>query len=199
MPDGDCSYTNTTMPDSAKSALRREFRAKRNALTAPERAAGSAQVCSRLPQVCPLFSAASGAIAVYLAGEMEVDLGSFICSQLDRGAVLVAPRAAGFARITDLESIAYTARGLAEPIGTAINTSDIELFLIPGLAFDRYGSRLGQGGGWYDKALLRRRPEALLVGIAFDEQIADCLPREEHDVPMDCVLTPTRWLDLRSK
>ena len=70
----------------------------------------------------------------------------------------------------------------------AIGTAD--LVLTPGLAVDRWGTRIGQGGGSYDRALARRRRDALVVTLLHDGEVSqDPLPREPHDVPVDAVLT----------
>jgi 5-formyltetrahydrofolate cyclo-ligase len=66
-----------------------------------------------------------------------------------------------------------------------------DVVVVPGLAFTVRGERLGQGGGWYDRFLLRTRPGCALVGVAFDPQIVDALPTEDHDVTLDGVATET--------
>ena len=68
-----------------------------------------------------------------------------------------------------------------------------DLVITPLLAFDKYGNRLGRGGGYYDRALktLRAQGEVLIVGIAFDSQLFDIVPHEKHDEKLDFVLTPS--------
>lgn len=68
----------------------------------------------------------------------------------------------------------------------------LDLVLVPGVAFDLRGRRLGRGAGYYDRLL--SGISGTTCGIAFDEQIAGELPVEPHDVFVDCILTPTRWL-----
>ena len=68
----------------------------------------------------------------------------------------------------------------------------LDLVLVPGVAFDMGGRRLGRGAGYYDRLLNDVR--GTTCGIAFDEQISGELPVEAHDVLVDCILTPTRWL-----
>jgi len=69
----------------------------------------------------------------------------------------------------------------------------LDLVLVPGVAFDLGGRRLGRGAGYYDRLLSKVR--GTTCGIAFDEQISGELPVEPHDVFVDCILTPTRWLE----
>ena len=76
---------------------------------------------------------------------------------------------------------------IMEPIGDS-TTEEVDLIAIPGIAFDRNGYRLGYGKGCYDR-LLEGMPRKIAVGLAFDVQIVDFVPRETHDVAMDAVLT----------
>lgn len=69
-----------------------------------------------------------------------------------------------------------------------INPMEIELTIVPGLAFDRNGYRIGYGGGYYDR-FLSLYPDIIKIGIAFDLQIVDSLPREEFDIPVDFIVT----------
>ena len=78
---------------------------------------------------------------------------------------------------------------ILEPIELLkIELKNISLIIIPGIAFDRKGHRIGYGYGYYDK-FLRKIPKAVKIGIAFDFQIADKIPNEVHDVPLDIIVT----------
>jgi 5-formyltetrahydrofolate cyclo-ligase len=68
----------------------------------------------------------------------------------------------------------------------------LDVVLVPGVAFDLGGRRLGRGAGYYDRLLIGVR--GTTCGVAFDEQISGELPVEPHDVHVNCILTPTRWL-----
>lgn len=75
--------------------------------------------------------------------------------------------------------------------------AEVDLILTPALAVDQSGTRLGQGGGWYDRALLLRRPEVPAYGVVFAEEfVRGPLPRYAHDVPLDGVLTPAGFSPL---
>ena len=69
-----------------------------------------------------------------------------------------------------------------------IANKNIDLIFVAGLAFDREGYRIGYGVGYYDK-FLKKVPKALKIGLAFDFQIVDKLPREAHDFPVDMIVT----------
>lgn len=75
---------------------------------------------------------------------------------------------------------------------TALQRADV--VFVPALAVDRDGVRLGQGGGWYDRVLEHRRPDAPVVAIVFDDEVSEHpLPRAPHDQSVDGVLTPSGW------
>ena len=82
------------------------------------------------------------------------------------------------------------ARGLLDP--TTLARADI--VLVPALAVDRTGVRLGRGGGFYDRALALCAPGTPLVAVVRDGEVLDSLPAESHDVPMTHALTPTRGM-----
>jgi len=71
----------------------------------------------------------------------------------------------------------------------AVPPHEIDLILVPGLAFDQQGNRLGQGGGYYDRLLRQEEVRAATIGLAFDCQIIDRVPSAQHDVPVEVVVT----------
>jgi len=98
-------------------------------------------------------------------------------------------------RVTDVHVEILSGRfGIREPATTcvAIPLEELDLVLVPGVAFDANGYRLGRGKGFYDRLL--ENFTGTKIGIAFDEQIVDAVPAEKNDVAMDFVLTPTRYL-----
>jgi 5-formyltetrahydrofolate cyclo-ligase len=83
--------------------------------------------------------------------------------------------------------------GSTEPLGrNAIHAA--EVIVAPALAVDRDGNRLGRGGGSYDRALARRRPDALVVALLYDDELLEpgAVPTEAHDVAVDVAVTPSR-------
>ena len=73
---------------------------------------------------------------------------------------------------------------------------NIDSVLVPGIAFDKEGSRIGYGLGYYDK-FLAKVPKAVKIGLCFDFQIVDKVPREEHDVPVDFIVTEKRVIECK--
>ena len=84
-----------------------------------------------------------------------------------------------------------------EPVGPTLGAqalTEADVVIVPALAVDTAGARLGQGGGWYDRVLEHARPDALIVAVVFDDEIHDAdtdpLPCEPHDRTVDVVATP---------
>ena len=112
----------------------------------------------------------------------EVDLlplvasfGTFVTRTPDDGELTVHP----FGSVREVHRL-----GFSQPIAGSpeIDPADIDVVLLPGLAFDRAGVRLGRGGGHYDRLLPRLRPDCPLVGVAPEAVVVDRLPQEDHDV-----------------
>jgi len=90
-------------------------------------------------------------------------------------------------------------RSPAQPDGEARGAESLkeaDLIVIPALAASVDGTRLGQGGGWYDRALVHRCPGTPVVAAIFDDEVleAGVIPAEPHDVPVDAIVTPTRTI-----
>jgi 5-formyltetrahydrofolate cyclo-ligase len=72
----------------------------------------------------------------------------------------------------------------------------LDLILVPGVAFDLQGRRLGRGKGYYDQLL--GALHGTRCGVAFDQQVVDEIPMAPHDMTLHCILTPTRWVELKA-
>ncbi len=79
--------------------------------------------------------------------------------------------------------------GIPAPHGPGVDPADIDIVVVPGLAFTVDGHRLGQGGGFYDRFLPRLRADCLTVGLGFREQIIDFVPTDEHDRTLSHVIS----------
>jgi len=100
--------------------------------------------------------------------------------------------------VIDFDSLIPAGKfGILEPIDIMkIAYKNIDLILVPGIAFDSEGHRIGYGFGYYDK-FLKKVPKAVKVGLAFDFQIVDRIPAEEHDVPVDFIITEKRIIECK--
>ena len=101
-------------------------------------------------------------------------------------------------QITDLENgIQYGAYNIREPkpeYSPAIDIKDLDVVIVPAVAYDKNCYRLGYGGGFYDRFLENLREDAVTVGIAFDLQIFDEIPKESHDAQLDYIVTESTIL-----
>ena len=136
-----------------------------------------------------------------LEPDMSLTLGLFERALLpilldEAGAPLSEPRwglwEAGRALVT-------LGRPPAQPVGEARGAESLkeaDLIVIPALAASVDGTRLGQGGGWYDRALMHRSPTTPVVAVIFDDEVVEAglIPAEPHDVPVDAIVTPTRTI-----
>jgi len=88
--------------------------------------------------------------------------------------------------------------GILEPLGEAFkNLAEIEIILVPGMAFDRKGFRMGRGKGYYDKFL--PKTSAIRVGLCFNFQLLDKIPTDEYDAQMDYIITENELLTINKK
>ncbi|MBN2066963.1 MAG: 5-formyltetrahydrofolate cyclo-ligase, partial [Candidatus Diapherotrites archaeon] len=93
-------------------------------------------------------------------------------------------------QITSTSSLKEGKAGLLEPKAIrAVETKAIDLIVVPGIAFDREGRRIGSGFGFYDKLLRKVSCKVPLVGFCFQENLVEMLPAESHDIKMDMVIT----------
>jgi 5-formyltetrahydrofolate cyclo-ligase len=147
--------------------------------------------------------AASRRVALYLAVRSELGTAPLLAALLRRGVHLYLPRLAPagmqFVRIHRHSPLRPNGHGIRQPLrGPRCSARRLDVILLPLVAFDRRGTRLGAGGGHYDRALARRPPyrRPLRVGYAYALQCCDELPREPWDVRLDAVITDRgvwRW------
>lgn len=137
----------------------------------------------------------------------EIDTGALHARILAAGKTLGLPRIAEkelvFHRVDEPSGLTRTNRfGINEPAAdrpvVEVGSGTGILVLVPGIAFDRAGHRLGRGRGFYDR-FLRRLPEAVKMALCFDFQLIDRVPAEEHDIAVDWIATDRRLLRARSE
>lgn len=185
-------------PDIEKAMLRRTMRARRQALSPATMAAAGAAVTRRVREL-PRWAEAREILA-YLPIRGELDTRALAEDVLARGARLLLPRCRDNAPgELDLGCVGCLAEavpghfGIPEPPAEKCQAPEAfapDLILVPGLAFDRAGSRLGFGGGYYDRLLaLPLAENALVVGLAYEFQLVDRLPVQAWDRAMDVIVT----------
>ncbi len=173
-----------------KSELRTHFCTLRECLPPGNVAAASAALCHQLAAWPALREAQT--VLTYLAFRSEPDLG--LLFDLLPSVRWAAPRIEGKELVIHPYDPARLVRhrfGMLEPAADlpVIDPTRLDVVLVPGVAFDRRGGRLGFGGGYYDRFL--PTTPALRIGIAFNECLADELPCGTHDQRMDWIATPT--------
>ncbi len=148
---------------------------------------------------------AAGTIAAYVSIGREPGTGPLIDSLHERGVAVLLPvlRAdndVDWARYNGVGSLAAAARGLLEPTGPRLGVDavlDASVVLVPGVAVDRTGTRLGRGGGSYDRVLARVAGRAFTCVLLHEGEVLDeAVPRERHDVPVHAAATPGGLLRL---
>ncbi len=132
-------------------------------------------------------------IAAYVSFRSEPETKKLISDLLEMGKIVCVPKcgkngAMDMIPIQSLSDVRPGAYGIPEPEGIAISPEKIDLVLAPGCAFGKDMSRLGYGGGYYDR-YLPGCLKALNVGLSFEAMIREQVPRETFDVLMDAVIT----------
>lgn len=181
----------------SKRNLRAEMRDLRKQLSADYRQEQSHLIVANLAPL--LDSVPAQTIGMYLATAFEVNLDSVINTCHQNGKTIYLPHLEDpqtpFRQFLSWDSLESGPLDLRHPPKSApsIATSSLDVIILPGLAFDRLGNRLGHGGGWYDKAIGDTNmpvKEQLLIGVCFEEQLVASVPHESFDVRMDIVVTP---------
>lgn len=183
---------------AAKAELRARLSAERAAIAAELRSAWSAAIAARAQGLDAWRRAESVQLFIgALPGEVETWGLAAAC--LAAGKALVCPRVAGerleLRRVEELNALARSDRGLWEPSPDCalVVPQAIDLALLPGLAFDRRGGRLGLGRGFYDRVL--RETAAERVGLCFELQIVPSTPMARGDERVARVVTELRVID----
>lgn len=195
-----------------KAELRRTVIARRDAIDLDVRVAKSAVICARLVELLGWSDAAAPrTVAVYAAMGSEVDPAAFAAAAAKRGWRVAYPcmlsathamacgqrmcmRAVSAGDASEAPFIAHPTRAFAAtdvdsdhfPIAPA---AELDMTIVPLVAFDRTGARLGYGGGCYDRYLPTVAPKCLIVGIAFDEQRVGHVPTDAHDLPLSHIVS----------
>ncbi len=189
---------------AAKAAIRAEALAARRALDADARRALSLSIAERVTRL-DAFRRASVVHCYIDARDGEVATRDLVARMLRSGRRVVCPRAERRPRrlehyaIRLLDDLEETALGLWEPDPARARTVDpaeAELVLVPGIAFDPLGWRIGYGAGYYDRFLATSRAET--VGLAYSLQLRAAIPHEPHDVPLDRIVTEIETIDCRA-
>ena len=180
--------------DAAKRGLRRQAGARRRALAADADAV-AARVCEHLLAERAILDARR--VAIYAALPDEVSTRPLFEALVRAGTPCLLPRVAlgrrlVFSLVERWEGLHPGGYGVLEPPEAApvFEPGDGDVVIVPGVAFDRAGRRLGRGAGCYDRTFPPSdRPQPLLVGVACESQIVESVPIDSHDRAMDAIVT----------
>ena len=174
-----------------KSQLRAEARARRREVTDPG-GAGAAMAMHAMDVL-----ERSERVAVYISYGHEPSTNPLIAMLASDGIEVLAPRMSGDELewcVIDLDTQwTLHERGIKEPIGSASNATP-DAVIVPALAVDPSGNRLGQGKGYYDRYLSTLPDSVLCIAFVFDDDVIDEVPTEPHDHPMNIIVTEKRLI-----
>ena len=177
-----------------KKALRASIKQKRRALSIEYRQQASRKMQAELTRL-PCYQAAEY-IMLYMAMQDKVQLDELIAMVLKDGKKAVIPlvTGAGLMEAVELSGMAdlvpdkYGIKTVSEEKRRLIAPDKIDLIIVPGVAFDKAGHRLGMGGGFYDRFMLRAS-RAVRAALAYDCQLLAAVPAEVHDLTVDYIIT----------
>ena len=176
-----------------KDQLRKEMAEKRNSLAATEIIEKSEEIRQRLFNLEEFKSAKC--IAFYLSKGSEVNTSEMIREALSIGKEVLVPvtnEEIELMKFTSFGDLAPAKFGIPEPKTKIKPEKEPDAIIVPGLAFDLDLHRLGYGKGYYDKLL--KNSSAKRIGICFDVQIVEKIPRHEHDQKLDMIITEKKIL-----
>lgn len=179
-----------------KDAIRKQILQARNKLSVEEVCLLSEKIFNNLRNHS--FFCNSAHVMVYLDFKNEVKTDSIINYCLENNKKVYIPicipetHELCISRITSLKELQSGHFGIREPKAEYIRLSDsslVDLVLVPGVVFDSSGNRIGFGAGYYDRFMRRLESGVIKVGLAYAFQIADSIPSDEYDIPMDYIVT----------
>lgn len=184
-----------------KRRIRRSQIMMREQLTAQQRVDLGSRAQSRLVQQA--WFAEAKLIALYSSIRNEVDTWNLFDAAISLGKRVVFPRIDDgqmvFVEVESQRDFCSGTFGVLEPVGTkVVPVCCIDLIVVPGVAFDRGGFRIGFGKGYYDRALENRPLSCRLAGLGYAFQLEDNIPREAHDVSLDWLVTDQEVLSFDS-
>ncbi len=173
-----------------KQELRQAIRARKRAMTEEDILRRSEILAEKFARSNAYRAAKT--IYGYLPYNQEVRTVPMLRRALEEGKRVAVPKVYGddmkFIYLDDLSQVAKGYAGIPEPVADGpVAQDETALVLMPGLAFDRAGHRIGYGGGFYDK-FLAREPHHPTVALCYDFQVMDRLETEEFDIPVDLVI-----------
>ena len=191
------------MKNSGRDAIRLTLQTRRRDLDEVDQARGSKAVAEPIAKMVGLRRESGGVVASYIPfrGEIDPSFGTELLREAgwsillpvcgDDGHMEFCPWSAG-------EPLVENRFGIGEPTTEAIPIDQIDAVIVPGLAFDRQGNRLGHGVGFYDRFFDRcaqQSHDPYRLGLAYDFQVVELPAPEPWDIPMHIVISPSEVID----
>ena len=188
------------MENNLKDNLRKNMLSKRKSMEIEDVTAFSNEIINKIMKLPEFIN--SSTIMLYLSFNNEVNTYPLVKWCLDNNKTVIAPYCVQSNKeivpykITNLSNdLIKSTFGVMEPkqdLLEKVNIEDIDLILVPGVAFDEHCNRIGFGAGYYDRFLCKKSKDATTIGIAYDYQIIDKVPTDKYDVPLDFIITEKR-------
>ncbi|MEE9368785.1 MAG: 5-formyltetrahydrofolate cyclo-ligase [Pontiella sp.] len=182
-----------------KPQLRQNIFLKRRGLDIQWLKDASAEIEKNISCLDPFTAAETVALYMGISGEVSLDTLFSSCWNLGQRTCIPV-----FNNETKLYEMAEVTRktrfkigryGIKEPINPLlVSEQEIDLMILPGVAFDSHGNRVGRGGGYYDRLLVKF--SGITIGVAFDFQVYHQIPTEPHDKPVDFIVTETKTVEV---
>ncbi len=171
---------------------KKDFREKEKLVVISSREEKNKLIARRVIEFCFPYKV----IGIYLSTPNEVETDGIIEELLKQGKIVVAPRVEDnelvFHKLESLKDTEHNKYHIREPLFSSEVIDNIEIMIVPGIAFDVSKNRIGYGKGYYDRYLSKH--ECYKVGLAFDEHLHKEIPTDSSDVKMDIVITDKRFM-----
>lgn len=184
-----------------KNDIRKEVLKKRDKISRDVKTIKDLSIKKRLFSLQEFMDAKI--VFFYASFKSEVETLTMIKETLDMDKRVILPKVqreesgVRLYEIKDINELLPGYMGIPEPLsqnGYFLSLDEVDLIIIPGVAFDYSGNRLGYGGGYYDMLLAERQKKIPIIALAYEEQLVDKIPSEPHDIRIDMVITDKRLI-----
>lgn len=178
-----------------KKEIRKKILEYRETIDPEERSKWDESIFNKLIN-CDLYKCAN-TIFAFVSFKTEVDTHKIIKHALDNGKTICVPKinskqeGVKLYKIDSFDQLKKGYFGILEPSEScpAVNSNDLDLILMPGVAFDRHGGRVGYGAAFYDRFLSNMNRQVDKIALAYHFQVLESVPMSEHDVRIDGIIT----------
>ena len=184
---------------SVKARIRSRYKRLRAAIPEDEHRRLGALVEERVLREPALLAART--VYCYEAFGREVPTAAVVHALLERGTRVIVPPADRHAHpLSDAQELragpGYDPEqpAVSVGLGAGFDVRSVDVFVVPGIAWDLRGYRIGYGGGFFDRLLAAARPDAVRIGLAFELQLTPSLPADDWDIPVDLIVTEERTI-----